>query len=271
VPAAKESWNMSTDRTWEYFGRTDPYWGVLTNPEFKGGLNSEAAREQFFGTGRDYIESVLKMVREHLDPTFRPTRALDFGCGVGRLAIPLASICESVVGVDISDSMLAEARKNAAEQGKSNVTFVKSDDQLSAATGTFDFINSMIVFQHIPTARGEGIFKAMIERLREGGVGAVQFTYGFDSGTSTARRLLSDAYAHVPLLWGARNLIKGRPFSEPMMQMNRYDLNRLLRILQESGCHLVHVRFTETGSFGRAMFGAVLLFQKKLLDVAAHS
>ena len=167
--------------------------------------------------------------------------------------------------------MLAEARCNADKQGKTNATFVRSDDALSAATGSFDFINSLIVFQHIPTARGEVIFRSMIERLSEGGVGAVQFTYGFDSETVLARRLLVDAYTHVPLLWSVRNLVKGKPFSEPMMQMNRYDLNRLLRILQEMGCHEVHVRFTETGSFGRSMFGALLFFQKKKLDPKAHA
>lgn len=262
---------MSTDRTWEYYGRTDPYFGVLTSPEFQGGLKTDSARHQFFDSGRSYIDFVLKAVRDHIDPTFTPTRALDFGCGVGRLTIPLASVCQSVVGVDVSDSMLAEARKNAEQQGKLNATFVKGDDALSNVTGTFDFLNSLIVFQHIPVARGEAIFRTMIARLAQSGVGAVQFTYGFDSATAPGRKLLIDAYRHVPGLWGARNVVKGKPFNEPMMQMNRYDLNSLMRILQESGCHLVHVRFTETGSFGRSMFGALLLFQKKTLDPRAHA
>jgi len=72
-------------------------------------------------------------------------------------------------------------------------------------------------------------------------------------------------------LYGMRNVLKGRPFDEPMMQMNRYDCNRLFRILQESGCHNVHVRFTETGYFGYGFYGVVLYFRKERTDVTAHA
>src|SRR5262249_5509640 len=107
----------ATDQAWEYFGRTEPYFGVLTQPAYQMGQLSEAARIEFFESGRRYVEFALEVARNHLDPTFRPARALDFGCGVGRLAIPLARVCESVIGVDVSDAMLTEARKNSQEQG----------------------------------------------------------------------------------------------------------------------------------------------------------
>jgi 2-polyprenyl-3-methyl-5-hydroxy-6-metoxy-1,4-benzoquinol methylase len=43
-------------------------------------------------------------------------RILDIGCGTGRHAIELARRGYTVVGVDLSDSQLARARQNAAEQ-----------------------------------------------------------------------------------------------------------------------------------------------------------
>src|SRR5262249_37962087 len=196
---------------------------------------------------------------------------LDFGCGVGRLTIPLARVCQSVVGVDVSDGMLAQARKNSEEQGVTNVTYVRADDSLSAVTGDFDLLNSLIVFQHIPPRRGEAILKVMLRRLREGGVGILQFTYGFASGTPWSRKALVRAYHAVPLLWGVRNLLKRQPFLEPLMQMNEYDPGHILRILQEGGCHLVHARFTETNSFGHPFYGVILFFQKKRLEVTAHA
>lgn len=55
------------------------------------------------------------------------------------------------------------------------------------------------------------------------------------------------------------------------MQMNEYDLNRLLCILQEGGCHDVVVRFTETGAFGKPFYGVVLFFQKRRADTRAHA
>jgi SAM-dependent methyltransferase len=262
---------QGTDKAWKYYGENDPYYGVLTQPDFKSDRLTDEGKAQFFESGKRYIDLMLSVVRQHLEPTFAPTRALDFGCGVGRLALPLAAVCESVVGVDVSEAMLAEARKNAERLGRANATFVVGDDALSQVEGTFDLLNSLIVFQHIPPARGEVILQQLIDRLRDGGVGALQFTYGFETGVSRARTMLVQAYKTVPYLWNARNLLKGAPFQEPMMQMNAYDLNRLMRILQENGCHLVHVRFTETGSFGHTFQGAIIFFQKRRLDTAAHA
>jgi SAM-dependent methyltransferase len=261
---------QDTDKTWKYYGETDPYYGVLTQPDFKSERLTDEGREQFFSSGRRYIDLVLQIVRDHLDPSFKPTRALDFGCGVGRLALPLSEVCESVVGVDVSQAMLSEARANAARLS-SKATFVESDDGLTHVEGTFDFLNSLIVFQHIPPERGEVIVSQLIGRLRQGGVGALQFTYGFESGVARSRELLVQAYKSVPYLWNARNLAKGRPFQEPLMQMNQYNLNRLMRLLQEGGCHLIHLRFTETGSFGQKFYGVIIFFQKKHLDPAAHA
>lgn len=256
----------NTDSTWGYWGKTDPYFGVITHEPFTRGRMDEPARTRFFASGQRYIEFALNTVSRYVDPDFRPTRALDFGCGVGRLTIPLADVCDSVVGVDVSDGMLEEARANVERCALTNVSFVKGDPELSQVTGKFDFLNSLIVFQHIPPPRGEAILRRMLELLTDGGVGALQFTYGFASGTPRARQALAQAYKSVPLLWSARNLVKGRPFGEPLMQMNAYDLNQLFRILYESGCELVHPHFTETGSFRSKFYGVVLFFQKRKLE-----
>jgi len=50
-------------------------------------------------------------------------RILDVGCGTGRHAIELAKRGYSVVGIDLSESMLAHARKKA-EAEKVSVLFV---------------------------------------------------------------------------------------------------------------------------------------------------
>lgn len=258
-----------TDNTWQYFGKSDPYFGVISHEDFTQQNLDDARRSAFFDSGRNYVKTVLGLVREHLDPSFSPSHALDFGCGVGRLSIPLAETCQSVTGLDVSDGMLAEARKNLESSGLRNVTFLKSDDELSAVTVEFDFLNSFIVFQHIPPHRGMKIFRSMLSHLRDGGVGVLQFTYGFESSTTMARKALIEAYKVFPPLWAIRNLVKGAPWNEPMMQMNAYDLNALLTCLHESGCHAVHLRFTDASVFGKKFHGVLLLFQKKRLDTTA--
>ena len=56
-------------------------------------------------------------ITRHVDPTFAPSRTLDFGCGVGRVAIPLARRFEHVVGLDVSPGMLTRAAEAAQRQG----------------------------------------------------------------------------------------------------------------------------------------------------------
>jgi SAM-dependent methyltransferase len=243
---------------------------VLTHDPFRSDNLTEEARGRFFDSGERYVAYILSTIRRDLDIDLQPTKGLDFGCGVGRLTIPLARVCQSIVGVDVSESMLAEAAKNCREHGIANATFAKSDEGLSGAAGSLDFVHSFIVFQHIPCKRGEAIFQRLIDLLKEDGIGVLHFTYAWSSRTSLARRFLADAYRGVPLLFGVRNWLKGRPMTEPMMQMNRYDLTQILRSLQESGCHRVHVRFTETGYFGNPFYGVTLLFQKRRLDVRAY-
>jgi len=146
---------MTTDAEWEKWGRQDPYFGVITFEKYRNQNLSESAKAEFFQTGKDHIEHVMDVCRKHIDSNFSPRRSLDFGCGTGRLLLPLAGISEAAVGIDVSDSMLKETRKNCTEHQIDNVQLVKSDDQLSRLEGQFDFIHSFIVFQHIPVDRGK--------------------------------------------------------------------------------------------------------------------
>src|SRR4051812_3426092 len=97
-----------TDSDWEKFGRIDPYYGVLSHDRFHAAAEAGEARQAFFQSGESHIDLVFRTIREHCDADFAPQRAFDFGCGVGRLVIPLARRAARVVGADISDAMLAE-------------------------------------------------------------------------------------------------------------------------------------------------------------------
>ena len=126
---------------------------------------------------KTHINHVMEVCRRHLDRSFSPKRVLDFGCGTGRLVIPLAEMADYVLGLDVSDSMLLEAQKNCNAYALNNVHLLKSDDTLSCLDGCFDFIHSFIVFQHIPVKRGKRIFAKLLNHLADGGICAVQFTY----------------------------------------------------------------------------------------------
>jgi ubiquinone/menaquinone biosynthesis C-methylase UbiE len=262
--------NSKNESAWEHYGKNDPYFGVLTADTYHLKILDAEAKGQFFGSGTRYVNGLMTALRDLAGPSFAPSRVLDFGCGVGRLTIPLSLCCTEAVGVDISDGMLAEAARNAEEQQLTNVSWVKADETLSRVTGSFDLIHSFIVFQHIAKEHGLVMLRKLISLLREGGAGSLQFTYANSSTTPRWRELASQSYHRFKLAYGVRNLIRGRPFFEPMMQMNLYDVNEILRILHETGCHKVSLRLTETSHFGFPVYGAAFIFQKQRLDVSEH-
>lgn len=74
----------NTDREWESFGKSCPYFGVLSDAKYRTADTEGEARQEFFFLGERHVDQFFAIVREHLVHDFSPTRALDFGCGVGR-------------------------------------------------------------------------------------------------------------------------------------------------------------------------------------------
>jgi SAM-dependent methyltransferase len=259
-----------TDKDWEYFGKTDPYWAVLTDDKFHTENLTDDRVQSFFASGEAYVACIFQTIRQHLDANFAPKAALDFGCGVGRLVIPLARACESVVGIDISEGMLQEAQARCDSLGLSNVRFEKSDDQLSRISGRFDLINSYIVLQHIPPHRGEVIAKHLVERLSNGGVGVLHFVYHVESRSHRPKlRSMLESWGLYPALCAVRSagrrlarLLPRRTSGPPEMQMNAYDLNSLFLGLQKAGVRRVHVELTNH----RGCYGVLLFFKRQSDD-----
>ncbi len=248
--------SRNSDKEWETFGRRDPYYGVVSLDKFHKGKLTEDAVEEFFQSGRAHLDFIFDVIRRRLDPDFRPARALDFGCGVGRCLIPLADMCDQAIGIDVSPSMLDEGRQNCIRRKVENVEMMTSDDTLSNVKGPFDFIHSFIVFQHIVPKRGITIFRNMISLLSEKGVGALQFIYRRDVPRPV--RILGTLRKKVPFLHNVLNVISRKPFAEPLMEKNCYDVNALLDILHRNGCPQVHIAFEGQG----AIRSLILFFQK---------
>ena len=235
------------DQDWEQFGKSDPYFAVITAERYHKGRLNQQDQDAFYQSGEEYVQGVLSTIREHFAAEFNPARVLDFGCGVGRLTIPLARVAETVTGVDVSPAMLDLARARAAQIGLHNIEFTHSDDALSALSGKYDLILSSLVFQHIPPARGEKIFRRLLGYLNPGGICVVQFLY-----RRPHQRFYRCYYwlrQHVPFFKHAANVLQGRPVSAPFMQMNPYDMNRLLAIIQEAQGREVFCQLEEDEGF----------------------
>lgn len=271
---------MSTDLAWKRWGEKDPYFGVITDPKYRSGNLDAEAKKAFFASGQSHVHHVLTTsAKRLLRKEFHPSRVLDFGCGVGRLVVPFAERVPEVVGVDVSEGMLAEARRNCTERGLQNVTLVTSDDDLSLVAGNFELIHSSIVFQHIDVPRGRDFFKLLLQRLAPRGVAVLHVTYAKQIhaaswGQAPHSPAAQEGNVRLRRPRGLRDILQGTvPASakadpgatagtsadaDPEMQMNIYNLNELLFMVQAVGCRSFYTEFTDHGG----ELGVMLYFQR---------
>ena len=76
-------------------------------------------------------------------------RALDLGCGLGRIAAALAPAYERVDAVDISPEMVRRARAAGLPENV-HVTLGSGRDLEPFPEGAFDLVLSALVLQHVP-------------------------------------------------------------------------------------------------------------------------
>jgi 2-polyprenyl-3-methyl-5-hydroxy-6-metoxy-1,4-benzoquinol methylase len=241
---------------WEAIGTADPYFAVVWHDEYRSSVFDEAARAQFFKSGERDIAATIEGMERLIGRPFRPARALDFGCGVGRLTLALARMSGHVVGVDISSAMLDEAARNATRYGIANVSFHESRPALAGVEGPFDFVHSMIVLQHIPLALGYAYVSAMLDRLSPSGAGMLHVMYG--ARTTVLRRAAQIARRRSRLVHRLLNVAQGRPFRTPVISLFEYDLVRLIEMIEARGCPRVLVELTNHGGD----LGAMLYFAR---------
>ena len=131
-------------REWNDLAEQDGMWAVHSDPERLGSWTAD----EFFATGETEIASVMAGLEAH---GLRPQagRALDFGCGMGRLTRALGQRFDAVVGIDTSHAMIAEARRLNAEC--ENVSFELNERAGLPAleSGSFDLVLSLITLQHV--------------------------------------------------------------------------------------------------------------------------
>lgn len=153
---------MPRENRWEAFARANAE-RYIAGPE---------ARRRFFESGRREAQWMLEQVAGLL-----PARdlAIEIGCGVGRLLIPMARHFARVIGVDVAPTMLAGARANCEAQGVDNIETDLVDSPWDEP-GRADLVYCWLVLQHEPSLDEiERIVRRAAGALKTGGIGVFQF------------------------------------------------------------------------------------------------
>ncbi len=152
----------------------------------------EISPAAFFQTNTLGAERLYDVARAFAE--FKPTdRLYDLYCGTGTISIFMADGVEEVVGIELSDEAVENARANAAANGARNCTFV-GGDMLKLFTD--DFIGHHgrpdVLIADPPRA---GMHKKVVQRIAE--VKPERFVYVSCNPQTQARDLkgLAEAYA----------------------------------------------------------------------------
>lgn len=151
---------------WNAYGAEDPLWAILTVPELKGGKWDP---DLFFQNGEQEIGEQMAIVKA-LGIELRHGRALDFGCGVGRLTQALCLHFDECHGVDIAPSMIEAARAFNRHGDKCQYHLNEADNLSLFADNQFDFIYTVIVLQHMQPTYSRRYIQEFMRVLAPGGL-----------------------------------------------------------------------------------------------------
>jgi SAM-dependent methyltransferase len=223
-------------RDWERLGREDPLWAVLMKPGTRhGGWDVE----EFLATGRTEVDLALARLGE-LAPDLEVHRALDFGCGAGRITQALRRHAGHVVGVDVSASMLDVARR-LDRDGRCTFVLNTSDDLELFGDGEFDLAYSSLVLQHLPPAAARTFLAELGRVVQPGGAVVVQVA---TQPTRSAKGLLFRYAPRRLLRFGQRRVLR---YPAPM-RMHGIDADEVSSALAPVGLEVCDVQ--EDHSYG---------------------
>ena len=152
---------------WNERAREDPHYYVAFG-------RREQDDAEFFATAADVVRS-LRAELKRLKPAGRPQprrlRALEIGCGPGRLIRPLSNEFAEIHGTDVSDEMIRLAAEKLRDIPHAHVHHTEKSDLSIFADDSFDFVYSYAVFQHIPSREVVLGYLAEARRvLKSGGI-----------------------------------------------------------------------------------------------------
>ena len=156
---------------WNELAELDPCWSIISE---RGKQYGNWNTSTFFVTGERQLEGVMSHA-DHLGYPAKRLRALDFGCGIGRMTRAFAAHFDKVYGVDASETMIKLARQ--ANASFTNCRFLVSAeaDLNMFASNDFDMIYSWQVLQNMRNrAVALSIIKEWVRVLKPSGLLAFQ-------------------------------------------------------------------------------------------------
>ena len=230
------------NKNWDMWGNSDPLWAITTFEDKRGGAWDPF---EFFETGKREIATVIErckglgMPKEH-------KKALDFGCGVGRLTQAIADHYDEVWGVDISSSMIEKARGFNKHGERCTYAVNVAFDLKQFADDSFDFVFSKAVLQHIRPPVAKGYVREFLRVLKPGGL----LVFQMHSEPRVAHRAVKRRIQSIlPDSWSyLYRDIKWRIFKQPTIELYGIEKHKLASFIDAIGGEVLDIQPDPTAS-----------------------
>ena len=227
-------------KNWNKFGQTDPLWAVLT---YDGKEKGKWNIAEFFETGEKEIKEVL----EHLESSkirVNKSRALDFGCAVGRLTQALANRFDEVYGIDIAPSMIEQAMQFNKHGNRCKYILNEVDHLRIFGDSYFDFIYSNITLQHMKPSYSKKYLAEFARILKPGGIMVFQLPSERSRSTNLLKRIVRtiipekviESIFHLRVRW--ISALRG----EPVMEMYAIQKENVIDLLASEGIKTIETQ-----------------------------
>src|SRR5712692_10477395 len=127
--------------------------------------------DEFFATAAEVVRGLEDELKRLPPGDRRSRRALEIGCGPGRLMRPMSWNFGEIHGVDVSDEMIRLANEKLVNVPNAFARVTEGTDLAGYEDDFFDFVYSYAVFQHIPSR--DVVFSYLAEARRVLKVGGI--------------------------------------------------------------------------------------------------
>jgi SAM-dependent methyltransferase len=173
----KKMWNKRAEKDAFYYVESAFWDGNISN---------------FFALGEERVRLLVDPYLSLLTVPEKSACVLEIGCGLGRFSRSLSQRFQHVIGVDVSDEMIRQA-KELNPSSIQNLEFKATDGSFYPFinSNSIDFVFSYEVFQHMPSSNiVSNNFKEINRVLKADGVALIHVMTDDGCFIKTAKKLI---------------------------------------------------------------------------------
>lgn len=138
-------WLEATRRFWDTDSVFEAkYRRILSDPQIEASTDESVLQRLWEKRTQEELPHVLDGIPIQPDWT-----TLEIGCGIGRLLRPIAARCRRVIGVDVSENMVALATEELRDINHVEIHANDGRQFPFVQSGSVDWVYSHLAFQHM--------------------------------------------------------------------------------------------------------------------------